>query len=199
MDMALREGGLIWRVLAAWAGLRASMRFELDRGPSEGRLLFYAVLSGLIWFLGRATLLAWGPLGPALPPDVFRARLAAELISSVFFRTLALYALAALTGLLARAFGGMATWRESRAALFWAALVAAPAIFAAHLLSVLLTGVPGRAAEIAQTLGALIFGWVAAQCFAEAHGFASGWRVFAVMAGLVAAFIGAIYLIGQAL
>jgi len=197
VDQALREGGLLWRVLAAWADLRGSLRFELDRAPSEGRLLYYAVLSGLIWFLGRAALTAWGPLAPTYPPEEFRARLAAELVSSVFFRTLALYALAAVAGAIARAAGGTASWRDSRAALFWAALVAAPAILAAHLLSVLLTGVPGQAGAIAGTLGALAFGWVTAQCIAEAHGFASGLRVLAAMAALVAAFIGAIYLAGR--
>ncbi|HUF87825.1 MAG TPA: YIP1 family protein [Thermohalobaculum sp.] len=199
MEQALREGGLVWRVLTAWTDLRGALRAELDRGPTEGRLLFYAMLSGLIWFLGRAALVAWGPLAPIYPPDEFRARLAAELVSSVFFRTLALYALAALAGAIARAAGGTGGWRDSRAALFWAALVAAPAILAAHLLSVLLTGVPGQAGAIAGMLGALAFGWVAAQCIAEAHGFRSALRVLAVMAALVAAFIGALYLTGRML
>lgn len=199
MDQALREGGLVWRVLAAWADLRGSMRHELQREPGEGRLLYYAILSGLIWFLGRAALLAWGPVAPTLTPEMFRARLAADLVTSVFFRTLALYALAAVAGAVARAAGGAGSWRDSRAAFFWAALVAAPAVLAAHLLSVLLTGVPGRAGEIAGMLGALAFGWAAAQTIAEAHGFASGWRVFAVMAVLVAAFIGGIHLLGRLL
>jgi hypothetical protein len=197
VEQALRDGGVIWRVLAAWAGLRGSMRLELDRAPSEGRLLFYAILSGLVWFLGRAALVAWGPLGPTYPPAEFRGRLAAELVTSVFFRTLALYALAAVAGAVARAAGGTGSWRDSRAALFWAALVAAPAILAAHLLSVLLTGAPGQAARIAGLLGAVAFGWVAAQCLAEAHGFRSGLRVLAAMAALVAAFVGAIYLVGR--
>lgn len=199
MEHALREGGLVWRVLSAWADLRGAMRAELDRGPTEGRLLYYAVLSGLIWFFGRAALLAWGPLAPTLAPTEFRARIAAELVTSVFFRTLALYALAALAGALARAAGGLGSWRESRAALFWAALVAAPAILAAHLLALLLSGGPGQAAALAGMLGALAFGWAAAQCLAEAHGFTSGARVLAAMAALVTGLVGAIYLIGLAL
>ena len=199
MDQALASSGMVWRVLAAWADLRGSMRAELDRGPTEGRLLYYAVLSGLVWFLGRAALLAWGPAAPAMTPDLFRARIAAELISAVFFRTLALYALAAIIGAIARAAGGSGSWRDSRAALFWAALVAAPAILAAHLLSVLLTGVPGQAGAIAGMLGALAFGWAAAHCIAEAHGFASPLRVLGVMAALVAAFIGGFWLVGQVL
>lgn len=199
MDQALPSSGLAWRALAAWADLRGSLRAELERGPSEGRLLYYAVLSGLVWFLGRAALVAWGPEAPALTADMFRARIAAELVSAVFFRTLALYALAAVIGAVARAAGGTGSWRDSRAALFWAALVAAPAVLAAHLLSVLLTGVPGQAGAIAGMLGALAFGWAAAHCIAEAHGFRSPVRVLGVMAALVAAFVGGFWLFGQVL
>ncbi len=199
MEQALREGGLIWRVLAAWADLRGSMRAELDRDPAEGRLLYYVVLSGLVWFLGRAALLAWGPVAPTLSPDLFRARIAAELVSAVFFRTLAFYALAALAGAVARAAGGTGGWRESRAALFWAALVSAPVILAAHLLSILLTGVPGQAGAVAGMLGALAFGWATAACLAEAHGFRSTLRVLGVMALMVAAFVGAFYGLGRVL
>lgn len=197
MEQVLREGGLIWRVLAAWADLRGSMRFELERRPTEGRLLYYAILSGLIWFLGQAVLVAWGPLAPTLSPAEFRARIGWELVTSVLGRTLALYVLAAVGGALARAAGGTGGWRDSRAAFFWAALVAAPAILAAHLLAILLTGVPGHAAAIADGLGKLLYGIALAHCIAEAHGFRSHWRVLAVMAALVAAFIGAIYLFGR--
>ena len=199
MDDALRQGGLIWRVLAAWADLRGSLRYELARRPTEGRLLYYAVLSGLVWFLGRTVIASWGPLAPTYTPEHFRALIAAEFVASVFFRTLALYVVAAVAGWIARKAGGTGNWRESRAALFWAALVASPAILAAHLLSVLLTGVPGRASEIADALGGLAFGWVAALCIAEAHRFHSAWRVFALMVLIVGAFIGTIYALGRIL
>ncbi len=198
-EQAAPPGGLIWRVLGAWADLRASMRAELARGPSEGRLLFYAVLSGLVWFAGRAILLAWGPKGPTLTPDEFQRLIGAALVSSIFFRTIALYVVAAIAGAVARRFGGSGSWRDSRAAVFWGALVAAPAILAATLFSLLLTGVPGRAAEIASMLGALVSAYVLAHCLTEAHGFVSTWKVLGVIAGLVGAFVLAIYLLGQAL
>lgn len=202
MTMAEQEAppsGLVWRVLGAWADLRAAMRVELARGPSEGRLLYYAILSGLIWFIGRAILLAWGPKGPTLSPDEFQRLLGAALVSSVFFRTIALYVVAAIAGAVARGFGGTGSWRDSRAAVFWGALVAAPAILGATMLSLLLTGVPGQAAEIASMLGALVSAWVLAHCLAEAHGFASTWKVLSVIAALVGAFILALYLLGQVL
>ncbi len=197
MEQSLSSGGVLWRMLGAWADLRGSMRAELERDPGEGRLLFYVMLSGLIWFIGRHALLVYGPLGPVIPEDEFVGRVGLEFISAIFFRTLAFYALAALAGLIARAAGGSGGWRDSRAALFWAALVAAPVILAATLLSLLLTGVPGQAAAIASMLGAVAFAWAVAQCIAEAHGFTSVWRVLAVVATLAAAFVGGVYMLGH--
>ncbi len=197
MEQALPSGGVLWSMLGAWADLRGSMRAELDRDPSEGRLLFYVMLSGLIWFLGRYAVLVYGPLGPVIPQGEFLGRVGAEFVAAIFFRTLAFYALAALAGLIARAAGGSGGWRDSRAALFWAALVAAPVILAATLLSLLLTGVPGQIGAIAGMLGAVAFAWAVAHCFAEAHGFASVWRVLAVVAGLAAAFVGSVYVLGN--
>ena len=197
MEQSLPSGGVFWRMLGAWADLRGSMRAELDRDPGEGRLLFYVMLSGLIWFAGRTAVLVYGPLGPTIPPDVFAGRVGLEFISAIFFRTLAFYALAALAGLIARAAGGGGGWRDSRAALFWAALVAAPAILAATFLSLLLTGIPGQAGAIAGMLGAVAFAWAVAQCLAEAHGFTSAWRVLAVLALLAAALVGGVYMLGR--
>ena len=189
MDQALASGGVLWRMLGAWADLRGSMRAELDRAPSEGRLLFYVMLSGLIWFIGRYALLAYGPLAPVVPADEFIGRVAAEFVSAMFFRTLAFYALAALAGWIARAAGGSGDWRDSRAALFWAALVAAPVILAATFLSILLAGLPGQVDRAASMLGALVYAWATAHCIAEAHGFTSVWRVLAAVAILAGLFV----------
>ncbi len=197
MEQSLPSGGVFWRVLGAWADLRGSMRAELDRDPSEGQLLFFVMLSGLIWFAGRIAVLVYGPLGPVIPEDEFVGRVGLEFISAVFFRTLAFYALAALAGLIARAAGGSGGWRDSRAALFWAALVAAPVILAANFLSLLLAGIPGQAGAIASMAGAVAFAWAVANCFAEAHGFARAWRVLAVLAVLAAAFVGGVYMLGH--
>ncbi len=197
MEQALPSGWVFWRMLGAWADLRGSMRAELDRDPGEGRLLFYVMLSGLIWFIGRYAVLVYGPLGPVIPQGEFLGRVGAEFVAAIFFRTLAFYALAALAGMVARAAGGAGGWRDSRAALFWAALVAAPVILAATLLSLLLTGVPGQAGSIASMLGTVAFAWAVAQCIAEAHGFASVWRVLAVMVALAAGFVGGVYMLGH--
>jgi len=197
MERSLPSGGVLWRMLGAWSDLRGSMRAELGRGPSEGRLLFYVMLSGLIWFIGRIATLVYGPLGPAIPEDLFVGRVGVEFISAIFFRSLVFYALAALAGAVARAAGGSGGWRDSRAALFWAALVSAPVILAATMLSLLLTGMPGHAAAVAGMLGPVAFAWAVAQCFAEAHGFANAWRVLGAVATLAAAIVGAAYMLGN--
>jgi len=196
VERSLQSGGVAWRILGAWADLRGSMRFELDRHPSEGRLLFYVMLSGLIWFIGRYLLLVSSTSALTMGQDEFIGRVGAEFVAAIFFRSLAFYALAALAGGVAKAAGGNGDWHDSRAAMFWAALVAAPVILASTLLSLMLTGVLEDAAGIAGMLGAIAFAWAVANCFAEAHGFASVWRVFAAVAGLSAAFIGSVYALG---
>ena len=184
-------------MLGAWADLRGSMRTELDRDPSEGRLLFYVMLSGLIWFIGQVAVLAYGPIGPTLTGDEFRGRVGWEFVTTMFLLTLFYYVLAAIGGAIALAFGGKGDWRASRAATFWAALVAALVILASKLLSIIIVGLPGGIAEMVLTLGKVAYGWALAQCFAEAHGFASAWRVLAVVATLVAALVGGFYLLGR--
>ena len=199
MDQPLSTGGVLWRMLGAWADLRGSMRAELDREPSEGRLLFFAMFAGLIWFLGQAAVLAYGPLAPTLTGDEFTGRVAWEFITSVLFVPLFYYVLAAIGGTLARAMGGSGSWRDSRAAFFWAALVAAPAMLGAKLLALLLAGLPGPVVGSVEMLGKVAFAWTTAHCFAEAHGFGSAWKVLAVVAGLPVALIGAVYVLGMIL
>ena len=151
------------------------------------------MLSAFLWFLGRAADLAYGPLAAVISADEMRGRVAWEFVTAIFMLTLFYYGMAALGGAIARAFGGTGDWRESRAATFWAALVSAPVILASGLLSIIVTGLPGAIADTALTLGKVAFGWALAQCIAEAHGFGSGLRVFIVIAGLVAMFVGAVY------
>jgi hypothetical protein len=100
MERTLPSGGVLWRMLGAWADLRGSMRAELDREPSEGRLLFFAMFAGLIWFLGQAAVLAYGPLAPTLTDDEFTGRVAWEFITSALFVPLFYYVLAAIGGAL---------------------------------------------------------------------------------------------------
>ena len=180
MDGSLREGGLLWRMLGAWIDLRGAMRRELDRDPSEGRLLFYAMASGAIWSIGAILMVRYRP-GEPPSEDAFLAQAAGLVGGALFVRTLALYGLSALAHAASRALGGDARWCDSRAALFWAALVSAPAMVALVLLALAAPVDPGAAGAIAEAAGSLIFALVAAACIAETHGFASFWRGLAVV------------------
>jgi len=194
MEQTPPATALPWRVLGAWADLRGAMRAEIDQVPSEGRLLFYLVLSQIVWLIGRLMALTFGPLGPAYSSDDL-ASAASGQVASLFFRLLLMYGVAALGHGLARAFGGTGGWRDSRAALFWAALVAAPAMLAATLLSLLASGLTPWAGPSVGMLGNVAFAWVLAQCMAEAHGFARGWKVMVAICILAGLVIGLSYLV----
>ena len=58
--------------------------------------------------------------------QTFQALMAGALMGWVFIAPLMMYALAALTHLILRPFGGQGTWFRSRLALFWALLAASP-------------------------------------------------------------------------
>lgn len=194
MDQALPSGGVFWRMLGAWADLRGSMRAELDRPPSEGRLLFFVMVANLFRFAGAAMALGFGPLAMTIPEDEVTARIAAAFVVNILFLTLLFYAMAATGGALARSMGGTGTWYDCRAALFWAALVAAPAVLGAKLLSLVLAGWPEAVVGGVEMLGGLAFAWTTAHCFAEANGFTSVWRVLAVLAAVVLSVVGVLYL-----
>lgn len=183
---------MVTRLATAWFDLRGSMRAVLDSRPGEGVLLSFALLSGFIWFLGRMASLWLGPEAAGMAQDALVARAGTEFVSSLIFRSLGLYLMAALGGAIARWFGGKGGWRDSRAALFWAMLVAAPVILVARLLALGLEGVP-RAVVL--SAASVVLAWAVAQCMAEAHGFRRGWAVLAVVAGLIFAVIATGYLL----
>lgn len=170
------------QVLGAWADLRGSTRRLLASDPREGTLLALALASGAIWFLGRIAGLWLSPEAAGLGEAALIGRAQAEFVAAVFFRTLMLYAVAALAGLAARAFGGTGGWKDTRAAVFWAALVAAPVLLAVNVLAALLEPVSEPAAAVIRSLGGLAFAWAFAVCIAEAHGFRSGLAVLGVIA-----------------
>lgn len=174
---------IVGRVLA-WYDLRSSMRWLLDAGPREGTLLALALLSGLVWFLGRMAELWLSPAAATMGEAALIGRAQGELVAAIFLRTLMLYALAGLAGLVARACGGTGSWKDSRAATFWAAVVAAPVMLAATVIATMVGDGPGPAAAMFRSIGGVAFAWAFSFCLAEAHGFRSGVAVLAVVAAL---------------
>ncbi|MEM9046548.1 MAG: hypothetical protein AAGC81_17845 [Pseudomonadota bacterium] len=188
------QPGLPWRVLSAWGDLRASMRSLIASGVTEARLLVIAMLSGLIWFLQEVMLYRLGEAGQGLVGDEVSAYFAAQFMAAIFFRTLMLYGVAGLFGLVLRKLGGQGSWVDTRAALFWAFLVTAPVRLALTLLS---TTIPGEQLSliVAQT-GPVLLAVVLSIFLAEVNKMKT-WSIFAGIAGISLVAIGLTALIPQ--
>lgn len=188
MDRGAGAGpGLAGRALTAWGDMRGAMRWLLARRPSEGALLLLMAVSGL--FLHLLVLAEYRLDPPA--GGMAAGSLAALTVAGVVVFGLVwplLLCLAALVGHgLARALGGTGDGHASRAAMAWAAFVAAPVTLLASVGGRLLAPVlPEVATGALRSLGVLAFAWALAQCFAAAHGFARTWPVLAAVAGTLA-------------
>lgn len=199
-DPDLRSGrSYADRVLDAWADMRWSTRSLIESRPSEGRLLFLALLSDVIFFLSRALSLVVAPpeeIGARLPDHVGFGLVLAFLVRTSFF-----YVAAAAAVIVSRPFGGRGSWYETRCAVFWAAFVSAPV----EALGAAVTGVAvwagaaeGWLAETPYFLGPIAFGFFLSAGVAEAQGFRYTYRVMAVTALLVVGLaVGALLLAGM--
>ncbi len=125
-------------IASAYVRPLGSFDRKLDQRPGEENLLSYGMLACLFGFVARLPAIVRDTAPPDAPP--LYAVAAGHFVASLFMAPLLLYALAALSHLLARAFGGRANWREARLALFWAALASAPLVLALGLVEVLADG-----------------------------------------------------------
>lgn len=98
-------------------------RLSVPQGRGEARALVTVMLACLLIFVAQ-----WPRLSREayLTGRDFGMLAGGALLGWIFIAPLVLYLIAALSHLVARAFGGRATWLEARMALFWALLAAAP-------------------------------------------------------------------------
>ncbi len=184
----LGEGGVFWRVLRAHWDMRGATKAMFAAHPGETKLFAMLMLACGIYFAARIS-------GHMLTgASDLSARVGAEFVSGVLIRALAFYALAALTCLVANAFGGEATWRDSRTALFWAALASAPLVFASTLIAMLVAHqhYVSMAVELA---GQAFFGYAFCVAVAMANKFRSAWGVLGVTVAALAVIFGGLSLI----
>ncbi|MEL7153898.1 MAG: YIP1 family protein [Pseudomonadota bacterium] len=164
------------RILSAWKDMRASTRALIDERPSEARLLFFVLLSDVIFFLARTLSLVVAPATTAqkfLPLEI-----GLWLIGVFVLRTATLYVFSGAVCGIARMLGGTGSWRDTRTAVFWASLVAAPVGVIGALIGVglghLAPHVPVLGSDpfvIAPlVLGPVAFVWFISASVAEAHG-----------------------------
>lgn len=128
-------------ILATWRRPRDILRAKLDEGPREDRAL--AVLMGacsLMFVAQWPSLSRAATLDPSVPLD---ARIGGALMATIFILPVTLYALAAISHLIARLFGGKGSHYGARLALFWALLCLSPLL----LLNGLVAGFLGQGTQ----------------------------------------------------
>lgn len=183
------------RILDAYSDMRWSTRALIDTRPSEGRLLFMALLSDMIFFLARSLSLV-----VAAPAEVAAAMpkyVGFGIVLAFLVRTLLFYITGILAHILCKPFGGEGSWYETRCAIFWAALVSAPIeIFAALVTATVVflrPTMPFLDVEwlitVPYFIGPVAFGFFICAGVAEAEGFRYTYRVMAVTATLAMASI----------
>jgi hypothetical protein len=174
--------GLVDRLARTWIAPRAAARVEID-AANEPRLLFYAFAASILGTLGAIGAQSLNPApGVAADPDQW---MATQVSVGLFVRPIGLYAAAGLIGLVARAVGGTGGWRDTRAAVFWSALAAAPigAVLAAAGAAMAVYGGAPQAGPAGAAAGSVVWAAMLAPALAEAHGFRSTLSVFAAMFG----------------
>lgn len=152
-------------ILGLWAAPRRSVRARLDQGVREDRALARLMAACALIFLAQwPGLLRAARIDPAIPLE---ARLGGALLACLVLLPLLAYALAGLSHLLARLFGGRGTGHGARVALFGAMLAIAPAMLA-HGLVLGLAGPGGLHSALGVVvLGAFAVLWGAALIEAE--------------------------------
>jgi len=131
------RSGLAARVLEGWKDMRVSTRRLIEENPSEGRLLFYILLSDMIFFL------SWSLKAVVAPSMAAQKMLPLEigliLIAALFMRTFLVYMFSMVLWGIAKVFGGSGSARDTRAGVFWGSFVAAPFGLLFAFLTVIIT------------------------------------------------------------
>ncbi|PCJ74769.1 MAG: hypothetical protein COA53_08220 [Rhodobacteraceae bacterium] len=179
--------GFFARITDAWKDMPASTRRLIAERPSEARLLFFVLLSDLIFFLSFSIKTVVSPTSiaqSALPDDV-----ALLLVVALMLRTGAIYAFSFILGLVLRAFGGTGTLKDTRAGVFWGSFVSAPFEVLAAILTVSMASMEntlpflsGETLSLAPLwLGLLPYIWFVSAGATAAHGFKKFYPLFATL------------------
>ncbi len=128
-------------ILGTWRRPRDVLRTKLAEGARDDRALATLMgACGLLFIAQWPALSRAATLDPSVPLE---ARISGALLATVFILPPALYAVAAVSHLIARAIGGKGSHFGARLALFWALLCTAPLM----LLNGLVVGFLGRGVQ----------------------------------------------------
>lgn len=200
----LNRASLKDRILDAWSDMRSSARRLLGEQPSEARLLFYVMLSDVMFFL------SWTIKTVVSPTAAAQAKLPLEigmwLVLALLARTSSMYVFAAFMRVVCKVFGGTGGWYESRIGVFWGSLVAAPFGVIAALVTVMLSWFEESLPILKNDLlalppyyiGLIPFLYFISAGLAEMHGFRRvGFLFMGLAVAAVALSIFALYLSAQ--
>ncbi|PUB12780.1 YIP1 family protein [Yoonia sediminilitoris] len=159
-------------MVRTWRAPRAVMRDLLAHGRREDRAIAYLMIGCFLIFVAqwpRLSRISGGYEPSPWPDDVnFEGMMTYTFYSLVIMLPLVMYAIAALSHLVARLFGGKGGFYGARLALFWSLLTTAP-LFLLHGLVRGFIGA-GLQANIVGGILLLVFGWIWLQCLREAEG-----------------------------
>ncbi len=181
------HSSLFMKVIDAWKDMRKSTRRLIDENPFEGRLLFYILMSDMIFFLSWSLKAVVSPTEQA--SSVLPAEIGVWLIVALFARTALIYAFSFVLWIAVRAFGGKGDWKSTRAGVFWGSFTAAPfgllfavvtVIFASLESSVPILQNP-FVAQAPYWLSLIPFVYLISAGVAEAHRLKATFPVFASM------------------
>lgn len=195
MSAETRRKGLVDRIVAAYWDFSGSARTLLADRPSEATILSFMLIAAIISYCGDIAAQSFARSGPWTDEelDVLSTQAAGRLLVA----PLGLYLVSAIVGAIARGFGGVGGWYETRAVMAWSLLVAAPWTLAAQLIAGAIAaggsvGDPSQAwlgfAATSPLLAIALYIWGA--CVAGAHGFSSPARVVFVAIALAGALAG---------
>jgi len=121
------KGMSVWaRMRLSYRDMREATRTLIEESPSEPRLLFFVLMSDVIFFLSFGVRLVVSPSEAIEHAMPLPAALGGALVGVLLLRTLTMYIFAGLVKILGWPFGGRGSFKELRAGVFWASLVAAP-------------------------------------------------------------------------
>lgn len=199
------RGMSVWqRMKLSFTDMRSATRQLIGENPTEARLLFFVLLSDVIFFLNRGLALVISPGASA--EEKLPLEIGLWLIAAFFLRTATLYMFSGVVAWVCRLFGGKGSWRDTRTGVFWASLVAAPIGVIGALIVAgfahLEAYFPIFGEELltlpAHLIGMVFFVYFVSASVAEAHRFKNTSPVFIAFSVLtVALLIAGIYLYAQ--
>ncbi len=196
--MGILTTGFIPDIINAYGGLRASMRRQIDRDYGEERLLALVAYGCFAIFLSFLPRLLATNLS-ATPEQSIAAGIIMWFFVVMFFFPLLFYTVAAISHLIARAFGANGSFSNTRHALFWMLAVLSPVLLVKAMLTSVFIQIGGAVGEgllvVLNIILALAILRIWGAFLAEAEGFSRAYISSTFIAIMFIALGAVVYLI----